>query len=632
MYDTVRPFAKDITLDRLEHFMTRLALLGALISNYPLLAQAPAPPARPNGARLFDQVCTTCHGNSNVERAPAPAILRGMTPEKVYEALTTGAMQVEAKDLADDAKRAIAEYLGDRKLGAAQVADSKMMPNQCAGNPPLADTFSKPEWNGWSTDLANTRFQSQKDAGLSASQVPKLKLKWAFGLPGATSVYSEPSAVAGRVFVAADTGYVYSLNAADGCVYWSFQAQSGVRTAVTVASLKNRPNIYAAYFGDLKGNVYAVDARTGELLWKVAAESHPLARITAAPKLYENRLYVPVASMEENVGSSLSYSCCTFRGSVVALDADTGQQIWKSYTIVDEPKPTRKNSKGTQLWGPAGGGVWNTPTIDIQRNAIYIGTGDSYATPFANTTDAIMALDLATGKIRWTMQATEKDAWIGGCGPNNRSENCPESVGPDYDFGGSPILQSLPNGRSILIAGQKSGIIWALDPDRMGAVQWKTQIAKNPTSMLPNAVRTPTDGEFVWGGAADKQNVFFGMNSGGMVAVQLMTGERTWFTPLEPSASGNRRGEGGAVAATSGVVYSGGWDGTLRAFSSEDGGVLWEYDTVKDFKTVNGVTARGGSMGAPGPTVAGGMLFAGSGYVGFGGGLPGNVLLAFAVE
>jgi polyvinyl alcohol dehydrogenase (cytochrome) len=175
-------------------------------------------------------------------------------------------------------------------------------------------------------------------------------------------------------------------------------------------------------------------------------------------------------------------------------------------------------------------------------------------------------------------------------------------------------------------------MIWALDPDRMGAVLWKTQIPKNPTSSLPNAVRTPTDGEFVWGGAADNKNVFFGMNSGGLIAVQLATGERSWFTPLEPSATGKRRGEGGAVAATSGVVFSGGWDGTLRALSSEDGRLLWEYDTVQDFKTANGVSAKGGSMGAPGPTVAGGMLFAGSGYVGFGGGLPGNVLLAFSAE
>ncbi|MEQ1948592.1 MAG: PQQ-binding-like beta-propeller repeat protein [Bryobacteraceae bacterium] len=612
--------------------MTKLVLLATLISAYPVMAQAPATPARPNGNRLFDQSCTTCHGNANVERAPAPAVLRGMTPEKIYEALTTGAMQVQAKDLADDAKRAIAEYLGDRKLGAALVAGSKLMPNQCAANPALADISSKPAWNGWSMDLANTRFQSQKDAGLNANQVAKLKLKWAFGLPGATSVYSEPSAVGGRVFVAADTGFVYSLNAADGCVYWSFQAQSGVRTAITVAPLRNRPNTSAAYFGDLKGNVYAVDARTGAQLWKVAADTHPLARITAAPKLNGNRLYVPVSSMEENAGSSLNYSCCTFRGSVVALDADTGQQIWKSYTIVDQPKPTRKNSKGTQLWGPAGAGVWSTPTIDVKRNAIYIATGDSYATPYANTTDAIIALDLNTGKVRWTMQATPNDAWIVGCGPNNRSENCPETVGPDYDFGGSPILQSLPNGRSILVAGQKSGIIWALDPDRNGAVLWKTQIAKNPTSELPNAIRTPTDGEFVWGGAADNRNVFFGMNSGGLVAVQLTTGERTWFTPLEPSAAGKRRGHGGAVAAASGVVFSGGWDGTLRALSSEDGSLLWEYDTVKDFQTVNGVTAKGGSMGAPGPTVAEGMLFAGSGYLGFGGGLPGNVLLAFSVE
>jgi polyvinyl alcohol dehydrogenase (cytochrome) len=244
----------------------------------------------------------------------------------------------------------------------------------------------------------------------------------------------------------------------------------------------------------------------------------------------------------------------------------------------------------------------------------------------------VIAFDLDTGKVLWSMQATENDSWLGGCGPNNRSENCLNAVGLDYDFGGSPMLQSIPNGRSILVAGQKSGVMWALDPDRRGAVLWKMQVAKNLTSTLPNAVKTPTDGEMVWGGAVDAQNVYIGMNSGGLLAVQLTTGERRWFTPLEPSPSGPYRGEGGAVTAITGVVFSGGWDGTLRALSTDNGKVLWEYDTVKEFKTANGVAARGGSMGAPGPVVANGMLLAGSGYIGFGGGLPGNVLLAFSAE
>jgi len=612
--------------------MRSLTILLILISMGTAFAQTPRPPSRLNGARQFDQNCTTCHGNANVERAPDPSILRKMTPERIYEALTSGAMQVQAQNISDDDKRAIAEYLSDRKLGAAQFAEAKLMPNQCPGNSPVADLSSKPAWNGWGVDVANTRFQPVKDAQLTAGQVSKLKLKWAFGLPGATSVYGQPAIVAGRVFIGADTGYVYALDALTGCVYWSFQAQSGVRNAPTVGRLKTRPDDYAVYFGDLKGYVYAVNASSGELLWKVAADNHQLARVTGAPKLYENRLYVPVASFEETVGSNLNYACCKFRGSIVALDADTGRQIWKSYTIAEEPKPTRKNSKGTQLWGPAGGGIWSSPTIDVKRRAIYVGTGDAYTAPAASTTDSVMAFDLGTGKVLWSMQAMENDSWLAGCGPNNRSANCLNEVGPDFDFGGSPILQSMPNGRSILVAGQKSGMMWGLDPDRQGAVLWKMQVAKNPASTLPNAAKTPTDGEMVWGGAVDEQNVYFGMNSGGLLAVQLATGERRWFTPLEPSPSGQYRGEGGAVTAISGVVFSGGWDGTLRALSTEDGKVLWEFDMVKEFKTVNGVAARGGSMGAPGPVVANGMLFAGSGYIGFGGGLPGNVLLAFSAE
>jgi polyvinyl alcohol dehydrogenase (cytochrome) len=391
-----------------------------------------------------------------------------------------------------------------------------------------------------------------------------------------------------------------------------------VRTAITIDARA------VAYFGDLKANAYALDASSGKMLWKVHVDEHASARITGAPKVFEGRVYVPVASGEEGAGVNPNYACCTFRGSVVALDAATGRQLWKTYTIAEEPKPKGKNSNGVQRWAPAGGGVWNSPTIDAKRRALYIGTGDAYTEPAAKTTDAIMALDLESGKILWVAQDTENDAWLVGCNGATRPENCPRDLGPDHDFGSPPILKTLPNGRTLLVAGQKSGNVWAHDPDRKGAVVWRTALVTNTKEF---------GGKIVWGGAADDENAYFGLGTGGIAAVQLRNGERKWFAELNPApALASHPGQEGPLTAISGVVFSGAWDGVLRALAAANGRVLWEYNTVQEYKTVNGVAAKGGSMGAAGPTVAGGMLFVPSGYIGVRNGIPGNVLLAFSVQ
>jgi polyvinyl alcohol dehydrogenase (cytochrome) len=526
-------------------------------------------------------------------------------------------MRPQAASLNEAAKRAISEYLTGAKLNLAQFADAKQMQNRCSGSSRLGDPGSGAAWNGWGVDSSNTRFQSDKTAGLTAAQVPRLKLKWAFGFPGVISVLGQPSIAGGRVFVGVDTGYVYSLDAGTGCVHWSFEAEAGVRTAITVARVnKARP---MAFFGDIKASVYAVDAETGEPIWKVHVEDHPTARITGAPKLFEGRLYVPVASGEEGAGGNPRYPCCTFRGSVVALDAATGRQIWKTYVITDVPQST-----GPNRFGPAGGGVWSSPTIDPKRHVLYATTGDAYTEPAARTTDSIMAMDLETGKIQWVAQGTANDAWLAGCSAKNPTGNCPANLGPDHDFSASPILKTLPNGRSILVAAQKSGNVWALDPDQKGAVVWKTALTSNTTEF---------GGKIVWGGAADDQAAYFGLGTGGIAAVQLKEGERKWFMALDPAPDMARHaGQDGPLTAISGVVFSGGWDGVLRALSAGDGHVIWEYNTVHDYETVNGVSGKGGSMGAAGPVIVGGTLFTGSGYIGVKGGMPGNVLLAFSVH
>jgi polyvinyl alcohol dehydrogenase (cytochrome) len=574
--------------------------------------------------RLFEQRCTSCHGNPSTPRAADGLQLRKMTPEAVYAAITTGPTHASLPGVTDDEKRMIAGYLGGRKVDAARLTDAKLMPNQCPTNPPIDSLSASPLWNGWGPDATNARLQPAKAAGLSVDEVPKLKLKWAFGFPAAEIVWGQPTIAAGRVFIGVDTGAVYSLDAASGCVHWSFQADAGVRTAITINPVKGQGAAkYAIYFGDLKANVYAVDAVSGKQLWKVNVEDQPVARITGSPILYEDRLYVPVSSSEERAaGYSTTYPCCTFRGSIVALDANTGKQAWKSYIISEAPKPTKKTAIGVTLWGPAGGAVWDTPTLDPAHHALYIGTGDAYTETEQplKTTDGVVALNMDTGKVLWSAQDTENDVWLAGCGPQSTSENCPKDMGPDYDFGSSPILRTLPNGRRILVAGQKSGIVWAHDPDKQGAVVWKAQLVDR----LQRGVIT-------FGGAADEQNVYFGLSTGGIAAVQLATGEKKWFTPIAAESQGQRGGQTAALTEIPGVIFSGGWDGMLRAFSTTDGRPLWQYNTLQDVKTVNGVAAKGGSMGAPGPTIAGGMLFVGSGYT-FGAGTTGNLLLAFSAQ
>ena len=438
-------------------------------------------------------------------------------------------------------------------------------------------------------------------------------------------------------------------------MHWSFLAQSGVRSAITIGPISAGATKYAAYFGDVHGNVYAIDASNGELLWKGSAEKNPLARITAAPTLYQGRLYVPVAHLEEveahdwrdvdgsqqNLPGGPHYPCCTTRGMVVALNADTGKQIWKTYAIQEEPKLRRKTPTSSEFWGPSGGSIWNSPTIDPKRRLIYVGTGNGFTLPDVKTTDAILALDIETGKLRWSVQDTPKDVWHGGClssrsdrplvGPAPRAnpqqtigDSCPDEAHPDFDYSASPILTTTPDGRSILVTGQKSGVVFAHDPDNEGALIWQDDVGRR---MMGGG------GEIVFGGAADHQNAYFPLHSGGMVAVQLSDGVEKWFTPMKPPAGDDvmTRHPGNTAAATviPGVVFSTGLDGMIEALSTTDGKVLWEFNTAQEFQTVNGVKAKGGSIGAAGATVANGMVFVPSGYIGFQNGVAGNVLLAF---
>ncbi|MGA8013436.1 MAG: PQQ-binding-like beta-propeller repeat protein [Candidatus Acidiferrales bacterium] len=628
--------------------MRRIVCVGALsfacgtflLSTMPLLttAQSKSPLPISPGQTLFDQHCASCHAGPNrVDRAPDLKTLMQFAPESVLAAMTTGTMALPAQKLTDDEKRFIAEYLGGRPLDSKHSGSADSMSNRCPTNPPLLDPSAGPSWNGWSAEPGNTRFSSTKNAGLTAADIPQLKLKWVFGFPNGDTAFGQPTVAGGRIYVGSDIGYIYSLDAATGCVYWSFHAKSGVRTAPSVAAVKGAgATSYAVYFGDMRANAYAVDAATGDQLWTQNLSDHYTARITGAPSVYEGRVYVPISATEEAFSAAPSYPCCTFRGSVVALDAKTGQQIWRTYVIPEIPKPTRKNSAGVQLMGPAGAAVWNSPTIDPKAHALYVGTGDAFTEPAAKTSDAVVALDLTTGNILWSFQAVENDAWMVGCVPVS-SDNCPKDLGVDWDFGSSPVLVRTANGKRILLATPKSGTVFALDPDRKGGVIWRLNLSESPA---------PNNGEIAFGGSTDTKRAYLALENGNFVAVDLALGSRAWTTRLEsldnlgqPTINGENRtkaglrfGQSAAVTGIPGAVFTGGWDGILRALSTDDGKILWQFDTAREFTTVNGVAAKGGSMGGPGPVVANGMLYVGSGYANVGGGMPGNVLLAFAAK
>jgi polyvinyl alcohol dehydrogenase (cytochrome) len=361
-------------------------------------------------------------------------------------------------------------------------------------------------------------------------------------------------------------------------------------------------------------------------------------------------LYVPVSSAEELVSTDPRHQCCTFRGSVVALDASNGNVLWKSYTITQEPKSVRKNKMGIQLWGPSGAAVWSAPTVDLEKHMIYSTTGDSYSDPAADTSDAFLAFRMETGELLWSHQTTSGDAFNLDCVRAN-SANCPQAKGQDFDFGSSPILVALPNGKRALIAGQKSGVVYAIDPDHEGAILWQKRVGRGGTL-----------GGVQWGSAVDKSNVYVAVSDialqtarsdgadmreqynrddirpepgigGGLYALKLETGEVVWHTP-HPSCSDKsdcRAAQSAAVTAIPGIVFSGSLDGHLRGYSAQSGQIIWDVDTKGDYQTVNGAAAHGGSLDGPGPVVVDGTLYVNSGYAIFGA-IPGNVLLSFTVD
>jgi polyvinyl alcohol dehydrogenase (cytochrome) len=608
--------------------MTRHFVLCASVLAAAMFLQAQTP----SGEAIYKQLCSGCNDQQG-SRIPHRGSLQKMPALRILRAMNSGAMMTVAYPLRREEREAVARYLGTPgpEPGPKPEAFCKVRSISLKQIP----TFS---WNGWSPAPDNARFQSADLGRLSISQVRKLKLKWAFGLDGDISAYAQPTVVDGHIFMGSAAGVVYALDAATGCIEWTYQADAPVREAVSTAPIGDH---HAVLFGDLTGTFYAVEAETGRLLWKKRIDEHEAALLTGSPTVYQDNVYVGVASWEETRALNPAYPCCSFRGSVVALRARDGQQVWKTYTINDTPHSTGKTSTGTLRQGPSGAGIWSAPTIDPKRRMLYVTTGDNYSAPATTTSDAVLGLDLATGRVLWSRQVTPGDVFNSGCGAGVNGPNCPEEGvrGPDYDFGSSAILVKNAQGRDLLVAGQKSGMVYAIDPDRKGEIVWTQRVGKGGTI-----------GGVQWGMASDGQNVYAAASDaffftkdqvrilasdqgGGLTALRVADGTKAWHAAPQPCGSrpGCSPAQSAALSAIPGMVFSGSMDGHMRAFASEDGKIIWDFDTRREFTTVNGVAAKGGAIDGPGPVIVNGMLFMNSGYGRFGG-APGNVLLAFAPE
>ncbi len=459
-------------------------LLLLLVTTLSGCTRKPAP-ASVDGASVFNTKCAACHRNDNDMRAPEPAALREMSRGSILAALETGEMRWEGRRLSKPERVAVASY-----LGKSEAAISAMGSDLCRRD--LDPPPDAPVWAGWGVNPQNTRFQPASVAQLNREQVKQLKLKWAFGFPGAYATYGQPTSYAGKLFVGSEDGTVYALDAATGCKWWTFRAADTVKTAISIGN-----GGHTAFFGDTDGYIYAVDANSGSQIWRVRPESHPRSRITGSPLLVGNRLYVPISSGEEGDSADPRYPCCTFRGSVVALDTVSGRKIWQAYTIDEPARPTRKSPQGVQYFGPAGAAVWSSPTADIKRRILYVATGNDYSYPPSDSSDAVIAIDMTTGRKLWHRQFTQNDLWNSGCVAPQK-DNCPEPRGDDYDFGAPPVLKVLSNGRHILLLSQKSGMVYALDADHRGRLLWKTRIAHGGPL-----------GGIEWGGAIDGDYAFY---------------------------------------------------------------------------------------------------------------------------
>lgn len=582
---------------------------------------------------LFKTRCAICHGGAIAE-APSLSALKLLPEDAIVTTLKTGVMKNQAITLSDEQHRALAAYISE--VDNNELNDRDVVRGKCDTDDISSDLDAYPRVDNWGMGLDNHRYANQESLGINAQNVSGLKLEWAFAFPNSSRARVQPTIAGNTLFTASQTGTIYALDRHTGCIRWTFQANAEVRSALVIGrDSSGRAN--RLYFGDFFAQVYALDLESKQLIWKKKIDPHQDATITGTLSLYKDRIYIPVSSIEVGTAANDDYSCCTFRGSMVALDIHNGSEVWKSYTIDESPIQQGISDSGLPIMGPSGAPIWTAVTIDTLRNCLYIGSGENYTRPATKTSDAIIAFDLATGEKKWVQQTIPKDAWNAACVTLTNRANCPEDNGPDADFGAPPILVR-HNGKDVLLAGQKSGHVYALDPDDEGRILW-TQLVGRGGFM----------GGIHWGMATDGNILYVPINdrgpydlnkdkpkSPGLHAVDISDGSILWST-IEKDRCGTfeLRGCGpglsAAITLTPEIVFGGTLDGWLRAYAKDDGRVLWSYDTKRDYESVNDVKAFGGAIDSDGPIIVENQLFVSSGYAKFAE-KEGNVVLAFSIE
>ena len=577
------------------------------------------------GKAVYDEACASCHEGA-VARAPHREMLYMLPPEAHYAALTEGLMTTQASGLTELERKQVAEFLAGMPMGSAATTEI-----QACEHIPAFDTFDRPDFGNWGID-ANQRYISDKDSGISPDAIGRLIPAWSVGFPNSNRMRSQPTLAGGYLFVGTHNGGVYALDQEFGCMIWHFNAAGEVRTGISIDPWdpENSDADPQIYFGDVLGNVYAVKARTGDLVWRDKADDHANATITGAPSLHNGVLYTPVSSLELLTAGDPSYECCTSRGSVVAYDANNGARIWKTYVVADEPVIQGQNAIGTDSYGPSGAPVWNSPTIDASRNQLYVGSGENTSSPATDTSDSILALDLDSGEVNWVYQALKLDAWNIAC-EGTPSANCPKENGPDYDMA-STLLMTTSSGRQLVIGGQKSGHVHAVDPES-GELVWKKKIGRGGVFGGVHFGMATFEGT-LFVPVSDKPDgrVYESAGTPGIHALNGDTGEVLWYEPAPTDVCGERSfcapGISQAITVISDRVFAGGMDGVMRVYEPGSGKVLLKVDTARPFETISGSKASGGSFsGGSGAIAANGRVFLSSGY-GIFGHMPGNLLLA----
>lgn len=626
------------------------ALLGAGVQTmWPSVAGGAEAVNVPDGAALYQERCATCHDNPQ-DRTPGRDVISRNSPAFILSSMNS-VMAPMAAGLTEEQKRAIALHIGTDPTTGKSGRQGEINPHaiwgppsasmpldgpKCSGPAPAID-LSAPQWNGWGVNVTNARFQP--NPGLTAADVPRLKPKWAFNYPGSKN--GQATVVGERLFVTSMSGAVYALNAKTGCVYWRHDADAATRSSVHVVRLpQGAPVEHALFFTDWTKAAVALDVHTGKQLWKTVIDDQPGVQMTGSPTYYDGVLYAPISSGTEAFAMSDQWECCKFRGALVALDAVTGKILWKTYTTQTKPAPFRINRLGQQMWGPSGGAIWSAPTIDAKRGLVYVATSNSYTDVPHEGADAVIAMELATGAVKWINQVTPDDNYIIGC---PKAANCPEKLGPDFALGNSPILHTLADGKQLIVVGQKSGIVYAMDPEDQGRTVWKRELSGG-SELGGVEFGLAADAEYVYAGISDVLRPD-GVSKPGLYALRISDGELVWSapTPRMPCRWKNifcHPGISQAVTAIPGVVFAASMDGHFRAYSARDGKVIWEFNTAaKQLKTVAGKKAYGGVMDGAGPTIVNGIVYVHSGYAGRSterandlSGREGNLLIAFSVD